>query len=188
MTTPLLLAMMLATAQQQQQPVPLYPNLGNHHHPISTEVPKAQQYFDQGLRLAYGFNQEESIRSFREAARLDPKCAICWWGVAYGYGPNVNLPMDSVANAAGWDAISLAKALLLNASASERDYILALEQRYGPNAGPAGDSAYMRAAQALAQKYPDDSRRRCRRRRCRARSGSPLLPYTLRPSSVIAER
>lgn len=57
--------------------VPLYTNLGFHHKRISTQVPSAQQYFDQGLRLVYGFNHAEAIRAFTHAAELDPTCAMC---------------------------------------------------------------------------------------------------------------
>ena len=70
-----------------------FDNLGTHHHPI-TASPEAQSYFDQGLRLAYAFNHDEAIASFKEGARLDPDCAMCWWGVALALGPNINLPMD----------------------------------------------------------------------------------------------
>jgi tetratricopeptide (TPR) repeat protein len=156
MTTALLLALSLAVVQQDTPRVPLYANLGSYHRPVSSRVARAQAYFDQGLRLAYAFNQEESIRAFREAARLDPKCGICWWGVAYAYGPNVNLPMDSASNAAAWNAIANAKAQRAHAAAAERDLIDALALRYGPAAGPRGDSAYMRAAVAIASKYPND--------------------------------
>lgn len=149
----LLLTLLLAV---QSDSVPLYTNLGNYHHTISTTVARAQQYFNQGLRLAYGFNHEEAIRSFREAARLDEKCAMCWWGVAYAYGPNINLPMDSAANGAAVDALAKASALAQHASVRERAYIAALAARYGAKAGAAGDSAYMRAMQALARKYPSD--------------------------------
>lgn len=155
MTHVFILALALA-AQQDTAPVRLYDNLGKYHRAISSPDRRAQQYFDQGLRLAYAFNQEESIRAFREAARNDPRCAICWWGVAYGYGPNVNLPMDSASNAAGREAIERAVELSAHASGVERDLIRALEMRYGRNAGPKGDSAYMRAAVALAKKYPND--------------------------------
>src|SRR5437867_12414265 len=62
--------------------VPLYDNLGNHHHAVTTRVALAQQYFDQGLRLVFGFNHGEAIRAFNEGARLDPSCAMCYWGTA----------------------------------------------------------------------------------------------------------
>lgn len=156
MTTTLLLALSLVFVQQDTGSVPLYKNLGNYHRTISSPNERAQNYFDQGLRLAYAFNQEESIRAFREAARLDSKCAICWWGVAYGYGPNVNLPMDSASNAAGQDAIEKARGLSAHASAVERALIDGLALRYGRNAGPAGDSAYMKAMVEAARRHPDD--------------------------------
>jgi hypothetical protein len=88
-------------ASVEQQPasaavptVPLYDNLGDHHVAISTSVPGAQSYFDQGMRLYYAFNHAEAVRAFREAQRLDPDCAMCWWGEALAWGPNINLPMD----------------------------------------------------------------------------------------------
>lgn len=139
--------------------VPLYHNLGAYHHAISTRVPRAQQYFDQGVRLAYGFNHAEAIRAFTEAARLDPKCAICWWGIAYSYGPNINLPMDSASGAAAWDAVGKARKLMAYASPAERGYIVAVGKRYGANPTAQReprDSAYARAMNALAKKYPGD--------------------------------
>ena len=72
----LLLALMPA-ARAPRDTVPLYTDLGSHHRAISTRVPNAQRYFDQGLRLVFGFNHGESIRAFTEAARLDPTCAMC---------------------------------------------------------------------------------------------------------------
>ncbi len=63
--------------------VPLYNDLGSYHFAVTTKVPAAQSYFDQGLRLVYGFNHGEAIRAFTEATRLDPNCAMCYWGIAY---------------------------------------------------------------------------------------------------------
>ena len=80
--------------------VPLYTNLGSHTKRISTNVAATQQYFDQGLRLVYGFNHAEAIRSFTRAAELDPTCAMCYWGIALAYGPNVNAPMDAASGGA----------------------------------------------------------------------------------------
>jgi tetratricopeptide (TPR) repeat protein len=167
MSTALLLATALLfqqtpqtkAAPQDPEPVPLYPNLGSYHHAISTKVPQAQAYFDQGVRLAYAFNHAEAIRAFTEAARLDPKCAICWWGVAYSYGPNINLPMDSAGGVAAWDALQKARALMVGTPLNERAYINALAQRYAanPTADRAKlDSAYSFAMQSVAKQYPTD--------------------------------
>jgi hypothetical protein len=52
-------------------------DLGTLHYPITTSVAAAQQFFDQGLRLAYAFNHGEALRAFRKARTLDPSCAIC---------------------------------------------------------------------------------------------------------------
>lgn len=67
-----------------------------------------QRYFDQGLRLYYGFNHAEAIRAFEEAARQDPACAMCYWGVALAHGPNINAPMDRAAALAAYAAIQKA--------------------------------------------------------------------------------
>jgi len=144
---------------QQTGPVPLYTNLGSWTHRISSRVTATQAYFDQGLRLTYGFNHGEAIRAFREAARLDSTCAICWWGVANAYGPNINLPMDSASGAAAYEASQRALALRLHASPVEREYIEAQSRRYGrdPVAGRAGlDSAYATAMHGVARHYPAD--------------------------------
>src|SRR5207302_6130193 len=114
LTPALLLA---ATASlSAQSTVPLYTDLGTYHKDIATRVPAAQQYFDQGLRLAYGFNHAEAIRSFTRAAELDPSCAMCYWGIAYAYGPHVNAGMDSASGVKAYEAAQ--KALALSRSAS----------------------------------------------------------------------
>ena len=74
--------------------MPLYPGLGPVHHPVTTASPLAQRYFDQGLAFTYGFNHDEAERSFEQAAQIDPKMAIAYWGVALVLGPNYNLPGD----------------------------------------------------------------------------------------------
>ncbi|HEY9006391.1 MAG TPA: hypothetical protein VIM75_09665 [Ohtaekwangia sp.] len=70
--------------------VNILPGLGDLHYPITTTSLKAQEFFEQGLRLVYGFNHWEAIRAFREAIRLDPQCAMAYWGLALAYGPNLN--------------------------------------------------------------------------------------------------
>src|SRR5258706_9124694 len=58
----------------------LLPGLGEYHRAVATRSPEAQRYFDQGLRLTYGFNHDEAARSYARAAELDPSCALCFWG------------------------------------------------------------------------------------------------------------
>jgi tetratricopeptide (TPR) repeat protein len=140
--------------------VPLFEDLGTHQHPITASNELAQKYFDQGLRLVYGFNHDEAESSFREAARLDPNCSMAWWGVAYALGPNYNLPMDAQRNVAALDAVRKAQARQSRASEPERAYIAAIATRYSedPKAGRATlDRAYSDAMKALHQRYPDDN-------------------------------
>ena len=80
---------------------PLYDNLGSYTHPITTDSPEAQKYFDQGLTLSYAFNHAESIRAFKQAIALDPECAMCAWGVAFALGPNINAPITEDAAEGG---------------------------------------------------------------------------------------
>ncbi|MBX3326648.1 MAG: hypothetical protein KF682_12185 [Nitrospira sp.] len=139
--------------------IPLYTNLGSHHKRISTKVPAAQQYFDQGLRLVYGFNHAEAIRSFTRAAELDPACAMCYWGIALAYGPHVNAPMDSASGVAAYAAVQKALLLKSHATAPERAYLEALAQRY--EADPPADrvrldKSYSIAMGQVAKTYPKD--------------------------------
>ncbi len=143
----------------RQSPPPLYTDLGPHHKAVGTRVPLAQQYFDQGLRLVYGFNHAEAIRSFTRAAELDPGCGMCWWGVAYAYGPHVNAGMDSASGVKAYQAAQKALSLSRNASAWQKAYIGAVAARYAP-VPPVNraklDSAYADGMAAAARSYPDD--------------------------------
>ncbi len=139
--------------------VPLYEDLGTHHVAITTRVPKAQRYFDQGMRLVYGFNHGEAIRAFTEAARLDPNCPMCYWGIAYAHGPHVNAGIDSAAGVAAYAAAQQALSLASRVTPRERAYIRAVAKRYAapPPADRAPlDSAYARAMGDVVRQYPND--------------------------------
>src|SRR5262245_9403895 len=146
-------------ANPPQNAVPIFDQLGDHHMAVTTSNTVAQRYFDQGIRLVYGFNHDEAERAFREAARLDPNCAMAWWGVAYALGPNINLPLDSERNLRALDAVARAKTLLSHASPKERDYIEAIAVRY--SADQTADRAqldrrFVDAMRVLHATYPDD--------------------------------
>jgi tetratricopeptide (TPR) repeat protein len=114
---------------------PLLPGLGTRTLEITTPSNAARQYFDQGYRLAWGFNHDEALRAFRKAQALDPQCAMCFWGEAWALGPNINVPMDAKANAPAFAAIDRAKRLAARVSPAEQALIEALGARYSPGAG-----------------------------------------------------
>ena len=138
---------------------PLYDNLGNYHYAITTTSPDAQKYFDQGLTLSYAFNHAEAIRAFRQATALDPKCAMCFWGIAFAYGPNINAPITPEAAKEAWQAIEQARAVAAAAPEKERAFIEALAKRYtaDPKAERAPlDRAYAEAMRGVSARFPDD--------------------------------
>lgn len=138
----------------------LYAGFENYARPVSTTSATAQRYVDQGLQWLYGFNDDEAIRCFREAARLDPNCAFAWWGVAYAYGINVNDPVMSEAESRGaWEAINHAKALREHATAVEASLIDALSKRYAwpaPQEIRPLQEAFADAMEAVWRAYPND--------------------------------
>lgn len=135
-------------------------DLGSLHYPVTTAVPLAQQFFDQGLRLAYGFNHGEALRAFRKGRTLDPDCALCHWGEALVLGPNINAPMDAAAVTPAFEALQRAQAAAGKASAKERALIDALAARYAREAAAADrsplDRAYAEAMGKVAAAYPED--------------------------------
>src|ERR1700735_1126176 len=96
----------------QPHPVRLVTGLGDLHHPVSTDNPEAQQFFDQGLRFIYAFNHAEAARSFQQAAELDSKLAMAYWGVAEAVGPNYDEPADPERYKRAHDAVRKAADLL----------------------------------------------------------------------------
>ncbi len=141
-------------------PAPLLVGLGHLHHPITTSNPLAQRYFDQGLTLVYAFNHDEAARSFEYAAKLDPKCAMAYWGIALARGPNYNeWEIDASREKIASEAMKKAQALERGASASERAYIHAMAKRV--SAQPKVDQKklgtnYRDAMRAMMKRYPDD--------------------------------
>ena len=138
---------------------PLYEDLGILSSPITTKSPLAQRYFDQGLRLAYGFNHAEARRAFRTAQKYDPDCAMCAWGEALVLGPNINAPMEPEAVAPALAAVRKAQQNAASANTRELALIAALAERYSadPKAERhALDIAYAEAMERIAARVPED--------------------------------
>ncbi len=141
----------------------LFDGLGDFHRAITTSVPAAQQYFDQGMRLMWAFNHDEATRSFARAAELDPGCAACYWGVSLTVGPNYNLPFMTAERAqVAYDALASARQHASQATPVEQALIQALASRY-PAAAPLDPTTagpvlanYAGAMKILARKFPQD--------------------------------
>jgi tetratricopeptide (TPR) repeat protein len=137
----------LAAAGDSAAP-PLYRNLGKLHVPITTASPQAQAYFDQGMRLVFAFNHAEAVRAFQAAARIDPDCAMCYWGEALALGPNINAPMFPDAVAPAHAAAQKALQLAGRARPHEQALIRAVAQRYADT--PVKDRSHLDKAYAGA--------------------------------------
>lgn len=168
----IVLATSTAVAQHQQhdpgplparvsKPVPLYKvGLGTFSRKISSSNPETQAFFDQGFQLMYAFGKWDAIRSFREAWKRDPECAMCYWGEAWAWGSNLNEVMSAeqspFAYAAGQKALSLER----KATPREQAFIEAMALRYAKEFSPITrgeqDRAYAEAMRKVYETYPDD--------------------------------
>jgi tetratricopeptide (TPR) repeat protein len=139
---------------------PLYDGIGSYSRKITTDSAEAQRYFDQGLAFVHGFNHNAAIRAFKQAAELDPKCAMVHWGVALACGPHINFTLvPPPAAELAWKEIGLAKENEKNASPVERALIDALSKRYAnpqPEDRAPLDRAYADAMREVWKKFPND--------------------------------
>lgn len=134
-------------------------SLGSFGRRIETASPEAQQFFNEGLTLLYGFNHDEAIRSFARAAALDGRAPMPHWGMALALGTNINDPAPDERVAKAYVHLAAAQARAANGSAVEQALIAALAKRYV--AKPQGDpmvreTAYSAAMAAAHTQFPDD--------------------------------
>lgn len=102
----------------EQLPVPIrMTGLGNAHITI-TATPEAQAWFDQGLNLMHDFWDYESVKAFEQSVRVDPSCAMCWWGLAQAEGFR-----NGSRHVYGKQALAKAEQLQDHATEVERLYI-----------------------------------------------------------------
>jgi len=137
---------------------PRLQNLGNHVFPVTTKSKKAQLFMNQGLNLTYGFNHAEAGRAYREAARLDPGCAMAYWGQALVLGPNINAPMDPNDEPKAQALVQKALAMKAKASPREQALIDSLAQRYSGKADDRAtrNQAYADAMRKVVERFPND--------------------------------
>lgn len=139
----------------------LYDEMGDFSRTITTESAKAQQWFNQGMQLLYGFNHDEAIRSFHAAAEADPAAAMPWWGIAYAHGININDPMmNDERNKAAREAADKALALIGGVTPVEAALIKAVSERYeypAPEDRSGLDQAYAKAMEETFRAHQGDA-------------------------------
>jgi tetratricopeptide (TPR) repeat protein len=159
-----------ATASEEAR-VPLYDALGPYARAVGTEMSEAAAYVRQGMALTYGFAHSEGVRSFREASRIDPTCAFCFWAEGWALGPHINGRMGNQAAREAFAAIQQALTLMDASGGSaadsqsdlpgvERALIEALAVRYAPDPESANraqlDTLYALAMDEVARLHPTD--------------------------------
>jgi tetratricopeptide (TPR) repeat protein len=143
------------------EPISLFKSgLGTFTHKISSSNREAQAFFDQGFQMMYAFAKLDAVRSFREAWKRDPECAICYWGEGWAWGSYLNGPMSAEQSPFAYAATQKALSLRDKATAKERAFIDALAVRYVKNfevkARVEQDKEYAEAMRKVYDKYPDD--------------------------------
>lgn len=143
------------------EPIALFTvGLGPFTRTISTSNTETQAFFDQGFQMMYAFAKLDAVRSFREAWKRDPGCAICYWGEGWAWGSYLNGPMSAEQSPFAYAATQKALALKATATPKERAFIEALAVRYvkdfDPEKRAEQDKAYAEAMRKVYEAYPDD--------------------------------
>ncbi len=142
-------------------PIPLYSvGLGPFTKKISSSNYEAQKFFDQGFQMMYSFAKLDAVRSFREAWKRDPGCAICYWGEAWAWGSYLNGPMLPEHSPFAYAALQKALALRQTAAPWEKAFIEAMQARYvrdfDPKTRMDQERAYAEAMRKVAEQFPND--------------------------------
>ena len=152
----------LAQAPTATESATLIDGLGTYSRRISTDSQLAQQFFDQGLRLTYGYYFPEAIASFQQALQHDPEHPMLYWGMALAMGPNpnsrfLNFPDDPHGEA--HKAIMAARARAAKATPVERALIDALYVQFDIETFANRDERdlkYIEATRKVRDTYPND--------------------------------
>ena len=145
-------------------------NVGFARH-ITAANEEARAAFAEGLAFMLNYNHEQAIAMFMKCLAADPKCAMAWWGIAYGVSSNYNWPPGL---GSGHDACEAAKGLVNAEGAAysdlERDMINALGQRHSQEAKEGADpaslnmgnkpelnAAFATAMEGVYSKYKDNA-------------------------------
>jgi tetratricopeptide (TPR) repeat protein len=150
----------LSEYDSTREAAPLFEDMGKYHFAVKTSSETAARYFDQGIKMVYGFNMGEAHRAFSEAAHLDSNFVMAYWGKALALGPNINDPKpDMKREQSAYEAIQQAMKLRHSTNQKEQDLVEAMATRFADSTAVNRDSLgklYAVATTALAQRYPTD--------------------------------
>jgi peroxiredoxin len=132
--------------------LPPTPGCGAVRFPVTTGVPEAQAFFDQGVGQLHGFWFWEAERSFRTVLHLDPDCAMAHWGMAMANVQNEARGRQFIAKASGKPLEAL--------TPRERAWIEATRNLFAEKKTDAERKAragaFVAALERLALDHPDD--------------------------------
>lgn len=145
-------------AQDHDHDAGAFGRLGRAHFETSCS-PQAQQEFDRALTMLHSFFFPETVNTFSAIPKIDPSCAIAYWGIAVSQRPNPLVgPFDDGVLQRGLDAVE--KGLALGPKTErERDWLLALREEYRDFKTVDQETRsrnYARAMERMHQKYPDE--------------------------------
>ena len=131
------------------------------HHKVSVHGKETQALFDQGLFEVYAFDFPAAETAFRRATNADPRCAMCWWGLALAQGPNYNETETTAPHKqATFEAAQKAVTLARGGPAVERALTDALARRFSLDESATKDTLanrYRNAMRTVHQRFPKDN-------------------------------
>jgi peroxiredoxin len=126
----------------------LMPGQGKIHFPVTTHMPESQTFVDQGVAQLHSFYYFESERSFRQAAKIDPGCAMAYWGMAMSNVNNARRARGFLKEARNRDA---------RVSHREKLYIDAFEAFFKePGNDKDRRKNLLLGLETIVQEFPDD--------------------------------
>ena len=139
-----------------------------YHRDIGSSSGISAALFDQGMLHTYGFNTVEGIRNFRAALVVDPDCAMCYWGISYANGPNINtdvsfeMAKDSRESTLSATAIanslqSVGKADMALIAAQMKLVSIASQDEWSNEMQKKLDEMYMIEMSGVAARFPNDA-------------------------------
>jgi tetratricopeptide (TPR) repeat protein len=142
-------------------PIELYPEMtGDFSRSISSNNATTQAYFNQGMQLRYAYAVDAAARSFREAWKADPNCAICYWGESFSLSAYLNGSKTAEKAPYALAAAKKAYELRQHASPVERALIDAIQvwhiEDYDVATRRVEDQKFADAMAKVYEQYPDD--------------------------------